>query len=642
MPDFPQAFRDADFEPSLIACIQHAAATSTPLIALGQTVFWDELLKSMLVAAAQQHAPDLRLVAGAHDTDYFSKMPRAGGSRSDFSLQSRDDERTSQMWAAVAETSAVLGSEHPVTRAELRAAGLPLKQLAREAPEGPSEFYREATEAWGWRGVANHSSGRTTACDTSARLVSPTVRDLMAWAVEQSREVLLDDESRETSERLLTVVESIIEQCRSHAGERTLTDLYLCLLSGFYSVLLGELPEQVTITASTELFRFTEETWDRPLFDAVDLFLAPETREKAHQAYDTVVAHSGIYQLEQFGEGAIPFDLVICGRGRGTIRVIGDRAAFDLPEGTIEWRLDREITGRRDLLEAASRAFSGPEEACPDMCLVGKAIALPMMLSREHSMVLLENASVYVPQTHRLIRLLRSSGVEFALNPVMRLHFETWDAMAVANAKLQMPAHLARFFEEDCMHADCFSQQWRKAVARARALVERLGEARAPETMLTILADADEDVADLSARHSRVALARRESGEAIQALRDRTQALWIEIKQILRAADAAHEAPPEERLAALREEREGLIQQILSAAADEEHQRLQERYHGLLLEIERRRLSMIADAHRTLGLEHSNYRPPWWWFLAVDPSGGWLRELAETATMRLEPFGMMV
>ncbi len=642
MPDFPQAFRDADFDASLIACIKHAADAGTPLMALGQTVFWDELLKSMLVAAAQQHAPEVRLIAGAHDTDYFSKLPNGGGANVGFSLLARDDDRTSQMWAAVAETSAVLGTEHPVSRADLRAAGLPLQQLAREAPDGPSQFYHDATEAWGWRGVANHSAGRTVACDISARRVSPTVRELMDWAVEESREVLLDDESRRTAERLLEVVEGLIERCRTQAGERTLTDLYLCLLGGFYSVLLGELPEQVMITASTDIFLFTPDTCHLPRFDAVDLFLAPETRDIAREAYNTVVAHSGIYRLEQFGEGAIPFDVVICGRGRGTIRVLGNRLALDLPEGQIEGSIDREITDRQALLEAAGEAFRGPDGVCPQLRLVAKAIALPMMLSREHSMVLLENASVYVPQTHRLIRLLRRAGVEFALNPVMRLHFETWDAMGVANARLRMPDHLARFFEEDCMHADCFSRQWRGAVARARALIERLGEARAPELMLAVLADAGVDVDELAAEYGEVARARRESGEEVEALRARTQVLWIAIKQILRAADAAHETPPEDRLQALRTERRELIERIRRLAGSEEHDRLQKRYHELVLEVQRERLSMIADAHRTLGLEHSNYRPPWWWFLAVDPSGTWLQELAETATMRLEPFGMMV
>lgn len=642
MRDFPQAFRDADFDASLVACIQHSAGMGTPLIALGQTVFWDELLKSMIVAAAQQHAPELRLIAGAHDTDYFSKLPDGGGSHSGFSLQPRDDDRTRQMWAAVAETSAVLGTEYPVTRAELRSAGLPLRQLAREHPGGPSDFYHEATVAWGWRGVANHASGRTVACDISARLVSPTVRELMEWAVEQSRGVLLDDESRRTAERLLEVVEGLIELCRSQAGERTLTDLYLCLLGGFYSVLLGGLPEQVSIAASTDLFLFTPETCDRPRFDALDLFLDPDTRQATHEAYNTVVAHSGIYRLEQFGEGAIPFDIVVCGRGRGTVRVLGDRLIVELPDGQVEGRLDREIVNRGDLLEAATEAFAGPERACPRLRLVGKAIALPLMLSREFSMVLLENASVYLPQTHRMVRLLRRAGVAFDLNPIIRLHFETWDAMAVADARLQMPAHLARFFEEDCMHADCFSRQWRGAVARARSVIDRLGRARAPEQMLAILADAGEDVGELAREHDELARARRESGEEIQALRERTQALWITIKQILREADAAHEAPPEERLAKLRAQREELIERIERRANSDEHARLGRRYHQLVLEIQRRRLYMLADAHRTIGLEQSNYRPPWWWFLAVDPSGAWLRELAETTTARFEPFGMMV
>ena len=138
------------------------------------------------------------------------------------------------------------------------------------------------------------------------------------------------------------------------------------------------------------------------------------------------MAHSGIYRLEQFGAGALPFDIVICGRGRGTLRVLGDRAIVDLPEGVIEPRATRDITDRDALLDAL-----GAEFGCR-LRLVGKAVVLPTMLSREFSMVLLERASVYVPQTHRFLRLLRRAGIEFPLNSIVRLHLETWDALAAA------------------------------------------------------------------------------------------------------------------------------------------------------------------------------------------------------------------
>jgi hypothetical protein len=641
MTDYAPAFRTAGFDDSMIECVRRAGERGAPLIALGQTVFWDELLKSMVAEAARRYAPGLRLIAGAHDTDYFSKLPHATHSDSGFSLQPRDDDRTSQMWAAVAETSAVLGTEYPVTRAELRSAGLPLHQLADHHPGGPSQFYREATMAWGWRGVANHASGRAVACDISAMQVSPTVRELMEWAVESSSEVLLDEGSRQSARRLLQIVEGLIDLCRSHAGERTLTDLYLCLLGGFYSTLLGEMPEHVDITASTELFLFTADTLDRPRFDAVELFLDTATRDQARAAYDAAVAHSGIYHLEQFGEGAIPFDVVICGRGRGTIRVLGDRVAFELPDASVEGRAGREVTDRAALLEAATDAFA-EGEACPRLRLVGKAIALPLMLSREFTMLLLENASVYLPQTHRLVRMLRRRGIDFPLNPILRLHFETWDAARVTHARLRLPEHLAHFFPSRSLSAAEFSSHWRAAVANARALIDRLSEVRAPEEMLQILTGSMEMERDLPETHERIAAQRRDSGKQIQELRERTQTLWQEIKQLLRVADAAHEAPPEERLSQLRQERQELIGRILKLAGSEEHTRLQESYHEIVLEIERRRLQLLADAHRTVGLEQSNYRPPWWWFLAVDPSGAWLRELAEHATMRVEPLGMRV
>lgn len=632
--DFSRAFDGARFSDSVLAGIAQAAERGVPLLALGQTVFWDELLKSMLAAAAREHAPELRLVAGAHDTDYFSKLPDPGAGNG-FTLQPRDDDRTQQMWAAVAETSAVLGCEHPVLRADLRAAGVPLRQLAQRDPRGPREFYHEATVAWGWRGVANHSISRTVACDIAAATVAPTVQELIDWAVEQSREVVLDGQAHAAAERLRQIVDGLIDMCRSQAGERTLTDLYLCLLGGFYAVLLGEIPRQVTITASTDIFLFGPETINRPRFDILDVFLDPRTRETACTAYDRVMAHSGIYRLEQFGEGALPFDIVICGRGRGTLRVLGDRAIVDLPEGTVEARATRDITDRDGLLDAL-----GGEFGCR-LRLVGKAVVLPTMLSREHSMVLLEHASVYVPQTHRFLRLLRRAGIEFALNPIVRLHLETWDALAAAEVELRLPPHLARFFGAAEVTSAQFAAGWRAATARARVALERLGAARAPAEILALLPAAGEDPGELEREFAQVAETRRRSGERIQELRERSRTLWCRIKELLRTADAHHEAPPAEDLLVLRAARDEIIARIIELGRDAEHVRLQRRYQELELEIQRAKLRVLSDAHRTVGLELSNYRPPWWWFLAVDPSGGWLRRVAETATLRFERFGLM-
>jgi hypothetical protein len=107
----------------------------------------------------------------------------------------------------------------------------------------------------------------------------------MDWAVEQSsNDVLLDDGSRQSAERLLEIVEGLIDLCRSQTGERTLTDLYLCLLGGFYSTLLGELPEHVRISQHRRRYSSSPaDTADRPRFDIVDIFLDPATRDVARR-----------------------------------------------------------------------------------------------------------------------------------------------------------------------------------------------------------------------------------------------------------------------------------------------------------------------------------------------------------------------
>ncbi len=50
-------------------------APNAPLLALGQTVFWDEPMKAGIVAAGRRLGFDRRFVAGVHDTDYFAKLP---------------------------------------------------------------------------------------------------------------------------------------------------------------------------------------------------------------------------------------------------------------------------------------------------------------------------------------------------------------------------------------------------------------------------------------------------------------------------------------------------------------------------------------------------------------------------------------
>ncbi|MER3466996.1 MAG: hypothetical protein C4340_07985, partial [Armatimonadota bacterium] len=69
-----------NLKPSVRATLEELArrAPGVPLLALGQTVFWDEPMKALVIRAAQDLGLSLELVAGVHDTDYFAKLPGGG------------------------------------------------------------------------------------------------------------------------------------------------------------------------------------------------------------------------------------------------------------------------------------------------------------------------------------------------------------------------------------------------------------------------------------------------------------------------------------------------------------------------------------------------------------------------------------
>jgi len=112
--------------------------------------------------------------------------------------------------------------------------------------------------------------------------------------------------------------------------------------------------------------------------------------------------------------------------------------------------------------------------------------------------------------------------------------------------------------------------------------------------------------------------------------------LWRQIKSLQRP-DASPEQ--QQRLRELKARYRELGRAARGLARSPEHQTLQAQYADLIWQIEALRQQVVSDAVRTTGLTMANNRPSWWWFPAVDPTGRWLRRLAETAEMRFEPFG---
>ncbi len=626
----PLRLQETRFTDSVRVCVKTMAASQSSILCLGQTVFWDEPLKAIVLAACQQAGVAIPFLMAVHDTDYFGKLPgRRSGSG--YGLYWHDDALNKELWAAVAETASLFGAEVPVEKTELRQAGAALRMLERLHPEGKAAFYRETTAAYGWRGIASHSRHPKVACDASVGEVRDVLREMIEWAFSETASLLIDDEARANLRRWQTAL--IAGICdREDVNGGTITELYKELLRTICTMLLGSSACGFTTSASTELFRFNPRTCHLPRFDVLKYFLDPATRQDAIACYNKVVDGTSIYALDRFGEDAIPFDLVVPGRGRGAICIQGRRVVCELADGTVEVEGGSDLVTCQQLAELVAREFG------PTACVVGKAIVLPLMTGREWVLLLHETASHYMPLTHRLHLLLQDRGIELRLHPLLRFKLELWDALDEVPTHFALPAHLRRFFGSECVTGSQFAATWRAAVGRAKQLIVQVSAARAPALLLQVANRYGVVTTDLEDRLTEATARRRSSGAQIHSLRKKSQELWCRVKRARKQADHAQVAPPKE-VYAWEEQRQKIVTEILQIANSSTHQTAQADHQRMIEEIETLRLQMLTDAFRTLALEQANHRPPWWWPMATDFSGRWLRRLAETAELQFEPFG---
>ena len=652
-----------------------------PFLALGQTVFWDEPTKAVWRRLLDAAYPEAKLIAGVHDTDYFAKTTALVHTDSTYVALPHDDAKTRGLWSAAGELSALFGSEDLPTIAAYEHAGVPFHQVAGEQQSLPAaEFASRNTEAWGWRGIVETGPRQHIAADVPLAEFLPALNDELNWGFDLSAQSLAP-QSKEQARKVADQIRGwITEATGDNSNCRTLSDLYQALLPRLYALVLGGAPANFETTASTLLFRFNPETCALPRFRFVDLFLNPATRQTARDAYSAAVAGGGMYGLDEFGPGAMPFDIVVPGIGRGTLHVTSSGVTVDLPG---EHKLALSGVSVTTVAELASLL---KEKLGENVILVGKAVALISMIAAEFLILFHETASGYTDRTLAMNDAIRATGISLDLLPIVRLQHGTWDALAAAGESVafRLPNHLAQAFGRQEITADEFSARWRSVAEEQKQALTVFRNLRTPRALLAhldkigdptqcwschleVYNQAQEGLAAYSSELQKyrgyIAELRRERfqlrGHIDRLQREKGDFFRAEIRplhddygvssapdDIQERLDVA-EAKREQYEAALQAMRAQVRQwsrvirnwraDLRRAERSESVLELREIIRRINLDAQSTKLEHVRAALITsAALPHTNARPTAWWLPLVDPSGKWLSAMVNKAEARLE------
>ncbi len=663
----PIAAKPIAADPSVLSVLEtiRDQYPQVPFLALGQTVFWDEPVKAVWRRLLDSYLPGAALIAGVHDTDYFAKTSAHVSDAQKFIALPHDDGQTRDLWSAAGELSALFGSESVPTRSMFLKTGVPFDWLGKSYPGGKTALYADKTAAWGWRGIVYTASGSVIAHDIPILDIKDALLEEWDWGFAESLACLESAEARANARAVadtvrgwvLEFLETCDESCR-------LSDLYQMLLPRFYTLLLGSPPADFIATASTSLFQFNRETCSLPRFGLVELFLKRETRLVARAAYNKSVGGLGMYPLDEFGPGAIPFDLVIPGVGRGTIRVAPAALIVETAPVEIFIPTPQRIETLQQLAEVTEEQFG------PGVVLVGKAITLADMIAAEHLVVFHETASAYTSATQAMNAHFAAHGLPLSLHPIVRLNYPTWDALASVpeTTVFRLPPHLAATFGTETISAPEFAARWQGVSEKCRRILQKSRTLSSPRSLMAYLEEHDDrcwcelrpeydkqlDMLKAMAAQSGILRGRveehqeevrawqrerqdleRRKGEdfrqAARPLTDREIAVRIhafdEPIETLRERIAATRT----LLAEFRRERRRLERSPAAVAA-------RSRMTEIVRDAQMARLELVRNAFLTLeGLEHTQLRPSAWWLPLVDRSGAWLDAMASGTKARLEP-----
>lgn len=629
-------------------------APDAPFLALGQTVLWDEPVKAGVVARARELGFPRPWVAGVHDTDYFAKLPgRASGPR--FLLLPHNDTTTRALWSAAGEFSCLFGSETVVTRDDLHRAGMKIGKVERARPG----LLDRITEAWGWRGLVDTTPEPVVVADLPLGAVFEALHAGFDWALAETA-AIVEARSCPGAERRADELRALFCDADRLDPRRSLASYYRSLLPDLHRFVCPAAPP-AAITATSELLRFNRATAHLPRFDLVRFFVRPETRERAIRAYDETVRGTEVYTLDRFGTGAIPFDLYVPGHGRGTLR-LGTRGLVVMTPKPLFASVREPIGDLEDLAAVIEDAFG------PDCVLIGKAIPLIGMLAAEFVFVFHAGGSGYLPRCRELHRRLASEGMIPRLNPILRVTYRPWDALATSCVWLRLPEPLRGPFGSEDVCAPGFARRWRTVAEEQERLLERLASLRRPLDLIRFLAEAVgkawlEVAAEYEEIHRRSeALAReleaikaRKAGvvEAIRAAKRRRGELEREKGEHWRARIFEKEPTPEDwrrreefgraieetiaRVRALEREWRALQDAQDALVRSPDVQRDHERRRDIEVEAEIARGKLVRHAIvASRGLRRAGHRPAAWWFPLLSPDGAWFEATHATARYELE------
>jgi hypothetical protein len=421
------------------------------------------------------------MIAAIHNTDYFAKLPGGGSGPEPFLLLPHNDGSTRELWSAAGEISCLFGSETVPTRQKLTANGVAFDRLARRADEDAAAFLDEHTTAWGWRALVQTDSKSRVANDILLRDIYSALRRQLEWAFDESLQILGQPENAVTQKML-----DWLDEFYAQNPDANLTECYQFFTPKLWALVRGEAACPLETGSTTELLRFNKSTFALPRFTLVELFLNPATRETARRCYNEAVQNSGIYQLEQFGAGALPFDVVIPGQGRGTLRLHQNNIIIETEKPQVLCS-DCNPETLEQLANILESTFG------PDVTLVGKAVTLISMLGAEFIFVFHEKASSYTAFTQKMNQSLRAAGMELALHPMLRLRYATWNSLSAAEANFTLPPHLADAFATPQISAAQFADQWQKVCDAQDDILQQLADCRAPRDLLAWLAAKDHD-----------------------------------------------------------------------------------------------------------------------------------------------------